>query len=719
MSESPTSAKPKETEVSPGSALRTVIENSKLRMKPGGPYETWWAWTGDAATLDTEVKKIQAQATLLSQRVDAAPPEIQQKFALRMKAFGEQVTRLLQDEIQVADRAKKVPKVKSALTSLGVIDKALDTALEAHAAEEEDRRKIKADQDLLVNFSARARLWKAKTIDPAIGKNALAALTQLETWAKPTLNGTAPLADKNRAGFSGENLDKVGLAFDAAETATRVAKEVADERKRLGGLLDAEMAEGAGPDDVAPGALPGDIVLATEKRKTIAASIAKLPKMEDSPGVVGEIAALKALVDGVKATVAERARLVLVLDTALPANAKPEDVIAGATAQDVAGVMAERAAILNRINTPGTDLATIQGQIDGLKPMIKGVGQVLAAARKEQARLQLEHDRIAEAAKRLSTTNPPGASVAQIQKLDDGRVAVSKALAAPLTKENNKAADDEVTKQQTLYDTTVEAIKGLRKQSDADVGPALRRLRKVAEDVVNLKIGPAVDLTALVAIRQLVTDAQKAGDWAEALKQAGELAKLLPAPEKTVAEMDAFRNGGKLVMATYDAILKKLGDAFTLAEAKAEVDRVYSLQCDVKRDDWLIFLGVAGANVKVGDPNGPHYTTFNAAVLRSAATASTNQSLDALCTELFETGIGPMLRIHATVVDGEDRYHKYWGGAYANHYYNKNLAGTNKGLDAKLTEWYDKLVADMRKKVKEAQDAHGRIGTNRRGPDYV
>ena len=47
------------------------------------------------------------------------------------------------------------------------------------------------------------------------------------------------------------------------------------------------------------------------------------------------------------------------------------------------------------------------------------------------------------------------------------------------------------------------------------------------------------------------------------------------------------------------------------------------------------------------------------------------------------------------------------------------VSATNPGLDAKLTEWHKKLVDDMTRKVEEARKAHGRIGTNVRGPEVV
>jgi hypothetical protein len=458
------------------------------------------------------------------------------------------------------------------------------------------------------------------------------------------------------------------------------------------------------------------------QRKAVAAMLPRLAALAGAVAIEGEIKTLQGLVADVKAVVRERARLTALLDQALPADAAPDAIVPGATAQDVAAVKAERAAILTRIATPGVALAAlapIEVEIAGLAPMIEGVRKAVAAARREREKLQAERDRIAERAAALPATNPQGCSAEQIRALDDGRAAVNTALAAALSKDNNATALADVQRQEALLAATTEAVKQARKENEALVQPALRRLRRVEETFADLGIAAVWDLSAHSAYRAQIAAAQKAGDWPRAAELAAELDEKLDEPEGIATEMNEFRQGGKLLQGTYDRILRRLADAgaFTLEAAKAEVALIYAQQCNVSRQNWLEFLGVAGANVKVGDPNGPHYTTFNDGVLQGAATASVTLSLDALCQRLFETGINSTDQVHATVVDGANRYHKYWDGTYSGHYYAMNLAATNPGLDGKLTEWHKKLVDDMRKKVQQAKDAHGRIGTNARGPD--
>ena len=783
----------------PGSVLRQVIQNSKLKMKTDGSlYENYYAWTGDAAEIDAKVKEIQKRALALSNDVDAAPEALQAKFTGRMRAFGEQVTNLLNDEIAPEDRAKRLVRVKSALVSLGTLETEFAKALTTHKAEQQTQRQIAADRDLLADFTARAKIWRAKSVDAALGKTVLTILGQLDALTVPVLAGRAALSDKDRARFGSASLDNVGLAFDAAEAATANARAVVAERSRLGALLDAQIPPGTTDAGVA-GALAGDVRAVLAKRREIEASIAKsVEKPQDFAGIEDAIKTLPGLLKSVRELVAERGRLAALLDTvltadakpggavpgagaedmqaamdqrkavaamlprlsalagaaaiesgigtlrglladvaavvqerarltelldkALPADAAPDAIVPGATAQDVAGVKAERAAILTRIATPGVSLAAlgpIEAEIAGLAPMIVGVGKAVAAARRERQKLQAERDRIAERAATLPATNPSGCSAVQIKALEDGRAAVKAALAAGLTGDNNTAALAEVQKQEALVTATNEAVKQARKENDALVQPVLRRLKQVEEAFADLGIAAVYDLSALLAYRAQIATAQKAGDWPGAVELANELAPKLAAPEAVANEMNEFRQGGKLLQGTYDKILKNLASAgaFTLAAAKAEVQRIYDLQCNVTRLNWLEFLGVAGANVKVGDANGPHYTTFNNGVLQGAATASVTLSLDALCQRLFETGINSTDQVHATVVDGANRYHKYWDGTYSGHYYAMNLAATNPGLDGKLTEWHKKLVDDMRKKVQQAKDAHGRIGTNVRGPE--
>lgn len=787
---------------SPGSALRQVIEKSKLKMQTSGLYERVTPWAGNASEIDQTVKEIATRARVVSETVDAAPELVQKKVTGQMKALGEQITALLNDEVAVEDRAKKLLKVKSALDSVGKLEVAVGKAVVAHAAERELQRQIEADKTLLADFLIRKEVWKTKTVDATAGKAALAALKRLEDLAAPVLRDTGVLAVKDRAAFGPAGLDQVGMVFDIAETATETAIEAAkavaaerdrlaklltkaipanddtgvadatkadgtkvlakrrdidaeinarvdtvdqlagiedeietlskavqvlrdllDERRRLAGLLDAEVAPSSGPGDIAPGAAIEDVTAAVRKRNAIASEIGTL-KAGGSVKIIGDIKTLTELVATVRAVVARRAALTDLLEAALAAGAAPADIVEGATGGDVAGVVAERKAILTEIGTPGGtlgDLAKVEVRITGLTSMITQLGRGLSAARKELLKLKAERGKIDELAAGLSTTNPPGCSAGQAGALDAGRTAVAVALAAPLTKENNAAAAGEVKKQAALHEAASDMVKEARKENEKQVQPSLQQLKKIEEEFVRLKIDSASSLSAQKAYGVEIRDAQARADWTKALQLAKELDTALEEPARIVADLTAFRDDGKLVAATYDAILEKLvtAGAFTLQAAKDELKRVYGLQCEVKRDDWLTLLGVAGSNVKVGSPDGPHYTTFNSGVLSGAAFASVDQDLDVLCTRLFKTGITSAFQLHATVVVGTDRHHKYWDGTYSWPFKDLSASEKVKAQGARLDEWHGKLVSDMRKKVQEAIAAHGRVGTNKTGPVYV
>jgi hypothetical protein len=57
-------------------------------------------------------------------------------------------------------------------------------------------------------------------------------------------------------------------------------------------------------------------------------------------------------------------------------------------------------------------------------------------------------------------------------------------------------------------------------------------------------------------------------------------------------------------------------------------------------------------------------------------------------------------------VQGGHRYHKYYGGSYSG----KVLA---HGIDTTTLDGeYDRMIAAMRRDIRAAKDAHGRVGDN-------
>ncbi|HSU04857.1 MAG TPA: hypothetical protein VLI93_04735 [Acetobacteraceae bacterium] len=190
--------------------------------------------------------------------------------------------------------------------------------------------------------------------------------------------------------------------------------------------------------------------------------------------------------------------------------------------------------------------------------------------------------------------------------------------------------------------------------------------------------------------------------------------------DEAAAEAEAFEyysDGSvpRLLAGTIMAVFKTLGKGSTNADALAALENAYQDQCLVSRGDWLVHLGIAGANVKIGS-DSDHYTTFNNSVpvgtdVSVAGYSADNAGATLVCGSLFEAAV-PFLRIHATFVQATIRYHRYWSRAGA--IYSNNVLHPNPfpALDARYQQMATHMIAAAIDVIK----VHGRIGTNKMGP---
>lgn len=167
------------------------------------------------------------------------------------------------------------------------------------------------------------------------------------------------------------------------------------------------------------------------------------------------------------------------------------------------------------------------------------------------------------------------------------------------------------------------------------------------------------------------------------------------------AAYQAYQANGRLLPITIVAIRQALGLGADLAAVQLRLTTVYERQCTISRQNWLIHLNIAARAIN-GNAN-LHYTTFNDAVTVGAGLRVDNNTVPQLCTHLFES-VANFERLHATLVVGVNRYHKYWGGAYsANH------AGMNAAQRIQLDGEYDRMIAEITARVTTAKANHGRV----------
>ncbi|HEX7987867.1 MAG TPA: DUF4157 domain-containing protein [Duganella sp.] len=177
------------------------------------------------------------------------------------------------------------------------------------------------------------------------------------------------------------------------------------------------------------------------------------------------------------------------------------------------------------------------------------------------------------------------------------------------------------------------------------------------------------------------------------------------------AAYQAYLNDERLNPGAIQAIKLAIPHA-DIATVNTRLEVVYARQCNITRLNWLEHLGMAGGNTN--PPNSPpiHYTKFNDAL--AAADDITNlrvdqRTVEELCNELFVNHIGMWEQLHATVVVGRDRYHRYWSGFYG------YPRAEDEKIKTKLDAEYDRMCQEITSLVTEAKNRHGRVARNRNG----
>jgi hypothetical protein len=125
-------------------------------------------------------------------------------------------------------------------------------------------------------------------------------------------------------------------------------------------------------------------------------------------------------------------------------------------------------------------------------------------------------------------------------------------------------------------------------------------------------------------------------------------------------------------------------------------------------------LEIAGENLD-GPAAGTHFTTFNDALTKGNKLDNwriDRTDVDTTCNMLFGR-VASLGQIHATVVVGPDRYHKYWDGTYSDNVLDHGI--DTGALDTEQI----RMATAMTSKVQTAKDRHGRVGNNDRGQQLV
>lgn len=173
------------------------------------------------------------------------------------------------------------------------------------------------------------------------------------------------------------------------------------------------------------------------------------------------------------------------------------------------------------------------------------------------------------------------------------------------------------------------------------------------------------------------------------------------------AAYQAYQNNDRLLPGTINAIRDALGPDADLATVQARLQLVYGRQCTITRQNWLQHLGIAGE--AINGLQNLHFTTFNDAVTTPAGLRVDQNTVQQLCTTLF-TGVAVEARLHATLVVGANRYHKYWGGTYS-----ANQAAMSVDERARLDGEYNRMINHITLLVTAAKSSHGRVSDNANG----
>ncbi|WP_138754770.1 hypothetical protein [Paenibacillus sinopodophylli] len=249
--------------------------------------------------------------------------------------------------------------------------------------------------------------------------------------------------------------------------------------------------------------------------------------------------------------------------------------------------------------------------------------------------------------------------------------------------------------------------------------------KQVKQEFDRLKIKDGGDLKLMNDTRLEANAAARNKEWTEAKNKAQMTMQIANKLNSLADQFREYSEGAKpkLLPGTLDTIFKKLGKLpdYTNVDALSYMQDIYEQQCAVKRENWLTYLGIAGGNI-VGSSTD-HYTTFNDSLPANATFSVFGATKAALCDEMF--GIGnEMKRLHSTRVVGATRYHRYWqrvgqGEIYSNNVTDFDLANTNAAAFGALNVRYNEMHVHMMRKVQEAIELHGRIGTNDRAQQLV
>jgi hypothetical protein len=127
----------------------------------------------------------------------------------------------------------------------------------------------------------------------------------------------------------------------------------------------------------------------------------------------------------------------------------------------------------------------------------------------------------------------------------------------------------------------------------------------------------------------------------------------------------------------------------------------------------LQHLRIAGEPIN-GSAN-LHYTTFNNSVAPQADIANLRvdeNEVDQLCAELFTAHTASVWQLHATMVVGGHRYHKYWDGTYGS---SPGAPAISAGDRVTLNNEHTRMVNEITGLVTEAKARHGRVSANQNG----
>jgi hypothetical protein len=392
------------------------------------------------------------------------------------------------------------------------------------------------------------------------------------------------------------------------------------------------------------------------------------------------------------------------LNALLPEKATPADLAPNATQTDLDPLAVQRGKIVPLLDSAES--------VDKAEKMIADFAGKIASRRAQLAALVRERDALQDDVDQL--IDPVGCKLATEQAIALQRTEIAAWLGKPATRANIDEAKRAIAKLSGLIDQGNEETKEQRKAYGKRIEPtsrAFNRLKNTFE-----RLGVPDQLAAFDGEFQAIKTAQKAGDWAGAADKAEILLPKLAPAEKLATDLSDFRGGtvGKLLQGTYDKIVQTMPRGFTVAALKIRLEQVYTQQCEVTRQNWIEFLGIAGANVKSG-PDRAHYTTFNDAVMKADATLDVRLATPVLCRRLFES-VNSTAQIHATVTWNGTRYHMYWDGTESFAVARDNLRIDNSNLWNEMNTIWLRMHADMEAKIDEARLAHGRIGNARMGP---